>query len=675
MGNEKSFMFNYEQLSPEKVVELIIRYQSCDESEANDILDEFCKGTWRLVYKAGFDILGNENDAEEVAQTTLIKACNNLKKLKDPTTYGKWLTTIATNESLNLINSRSNHDNASYEDCIAGSEQENLGELEMLPESFIEEESSRELLWQILKEATNPDQFQTIWLFYHKHYSEKEIAEIMDCPEGTVKTRKSKGIEKARKAVSKYKDENKIVFSAVPFLTRFFMAQQNNLKIPPIPPLAFPAIGGTVGTAATSGTAATTAAAATAATAKAGFFSTVLGKVIIAVSAVAVVGTSIAVGITLFANRPEMPETTEETTVETEERETVAIAVTETTETLPSVTSTESRDLVETSISGNTSLSADQISEELIGTLFADASERYKDSLNDNLYKIEQINSIDYANLYVLTPKGSKSGVGGNAIDNYVIMVLHVNVTYEPGDTNEETYDYYWYVRYENVRVNADGSNDIDDITAATDVSNTFYPSDSTLYTDGGYFTEIELYDAVESNYADDFDIELLTPITKRFATSIDDITDGMINTLFEDASGVFTTNLNNNFYKIEQINSIELEGIYFIVPQDGVDDSGVNDVYNYIYIVLHVNVTNDPGDEYEETYDYYYYVRYRNIVVNEDGSNELTNMHVKSFSNKDFNPSDHWVNFCIEGGYITLQELYDEIEESYGQEYYVETT
>ena len=96
------------------------------------------------------------------------------------------------------------------------------------------------------------------------------------------------------------------MLSATPFLTRFFLAQETKLKVPPVPPFTFPGIG--AGTAATAGTAGATAAA----TAKAGFFSTVIGKIIIGVGAVVVLGVATVIGINAFNNRFEKPIETEE---------------------------------------------------------------------------------------------------------------------------------------------------------------------------------------------------------------------------------------------------------------------------------------------------------------------------------------------------------------------------
>ena len=155
------------------------------------------------------------------------------------------------------------------------------------------------------------------------------------------------------------------------------------------------------------------------------------------------------------------------------------------------------------------------------------------------------------------------------------------------------------------------------------------------------------------------------------YATEFNQITDDMKNELFDNASEVFTYSLSHG----ETINSIDFDGIYFLVPKDGTYDDWGNTVYNYIFIVLHVNTTNEPGQTYEETFDYYWYVRYQNIVVNDDGSNEIYQITDISVPNNLFNPSNHWLNLYLDGGFYSRQNLYDNVIRSEGQYFYIENS
>ena len=86
------------------------------------------------------------------------------------------------------------------------------------------------------------------------------------------------------------------------------------------------------------------------------------------------------------------------------------------------------------------------------------------------------------------------------------------------------------------------------------------------------------------------------------------------------------------------------------------------------------VNITNDKGETYEETFDYYWYVKYSDIVVREDGSNEIYNITDCSHPTSSYNPSNHWLNYYLSGGFDTLEDLYNNTLRPLGMEYYVES-
>jgi len=181
-------------------------------------------------------------------------------------------------------------------------------EIDGLPDSFIEEDEKREIIGKVLKESLSEVQYQTLFLHYFSNMAVEDIAETMNCPEGTVKTRLKSARAKFKDALENYIDENKLVLGAAPFLTRFFTSSMSNITIPgtaviPLPPAAsvMPGMTG--------------AAAGASSGVKAGIVSTLAGKIAIGAAALAGIAAIGIGGIVLLNNRkPDVTDTNDHTT-------------------------------------------------------------------------------------------------------------------------------------------------------------------------------------------------------------------------------------------------------------------------------------------------------------------------------------------------------------------------
>jgi RNA polymerase sigma-70 factor, ECF subfamily len=73
------------------------------------------------VHRIAFRITGNESDAEEAAQEAFLRAYNKLPSFRQDSTFSTWITRIAMNTSLNLVERR-NRDLAHTAPRVADSE-------------------------------------------------------------------------------------------------------------------------------------------------------------------------------------------------------------------------------------------------------------------------------------------------------------------------------------------------------------------------------------------------------------------------------------------------------------------------------------------------------------------------------------------------------------------------
>ncbi|MXZ43857.1 MAG: RNA polymerase sigma factor RpoE [Gammaproteobacteria bacterium] len=144
-------------------------------------------------------ILDTREDVDDVVQDAFVKAYRAIPKFRGDSQFFTWLYRIATNTAKNhLVAKARKHTNPDidvYEES-ASNEYTHLQEYEN-PENLLE---SRELELLIKETVQNlePELRSAITLREHAGLSYEQIAQIMECPVGTVRSR----IFRARASVS-----------------------------------------------------------------------------------------------------------------------------------------------------------------------------------------------------------------------------------------------------------------------------------------------------------------------------------------------------------------------------------------------------------------------------------------------------------------------------------------
>ena len=200
--------------------------------------EELYRLTCRSVYFTCFGFVKDEQEAQDITQEVYLTAFEQLDTLEDEGKFKTWLYRIAANKSINCLKKKkpSLPGDEQLEDMEA-EENENF-----LPEEYALNADKREIVLKIIQETCSDVLYQTILLHYFNEFSIAEIAEIMECPEGTVKYRLSVARAKIKEGVLRYekKSGDKLYSVAVlPFLTTLFAAQMQGMQIPSFP-LSFP---------------------------------------------------------------------------------------------------------------------------------------------------------------------------------------------------------------------------------------------------------------------------------------------------------------------------------------------------------------------------------------------------------------------------------------------------
>lgn len=147
------------------------------------------------VYKITCMVLNDKTRAEDVLQEVFIQVYLNLYKLKSLDAFDSWIYKITINCCRKAMKKRKIMEVASSDETFDTVPEDNEANL---PEpNMINGEMEREVLRIINSLPEN--QKICILLFYYNNLSIGEIADIIDCPEGTVKSR----IFKAKRLILK----------------------------------------------------------------------------------------------------------------------------------------------------------------------------------------------------------------------------------------------------------------------------------------------------------------------------------------------------------------------------------------------------------------------------------------------------------------------------------------
>jgi RNA polymerase sigma-70 factor, ECF subfamily len=132
----------------------------------------------RPVFNAALRMLRNAEDAQDVAQTTFMKAFEHLADYDPTRKFYSWIYRIAVNEALDALSSRKPLEQISGEEP-----DETPG-----PERQAESEQMSQAIQDALMQIT-PDHRAVVVLRHFMHLSYQDMGDILMVPEKTVKSR------------------------------------------------------------------------------------------------------------------------------------------------------------------------------------------------------------------------------------------------------------------------------------------------------------------------------------------------------------------------------------------------------------------------------------------------------------------------------------------------------
>ena len=166
------------------------------------IVERHRRGVYQLCYR----FVGNHEDASDLSQDVFLRAYRALPRLQTPEAFTSWLYRIAVNLSRNWLRDRGRVRVESLEQPGEEGEEGNTREIADPNSDPAVLAQTRDMQERVQKAVAglSPDHRRVVTLHHLEGMPVEEIARIMGCSIGTVKSRLSRAREHLRRKLSGY---------------------------------------------------------------------------------------------------------------------------------------------------------------------------------------------------------------------------------------------------------------------------------------------------------------------------------------------------------------------------------------------------------------------------------------------------------------------------------------
>ena len=227
--------------------ELVLLARLDDQNAINELYNQTFKKAYFVARTAIKSSDGDySSQIEDILQDAYVKAFSSLDKLEDPEKFQGWLDTIVINRCKDFLKKKKPtlfsdmaSENSNDGSTLDFEDSQENDRIEFKPEETVDYGETKRLIAEMLDRMPE-DQKMCLLMYYYEEMSVRQIAEVMDCSEGTIKSRlnyarknlKGQVLELEKKGTKLY------CMPLLPFLYWFFREQAAEF------------IGGTAGTVA-----------------------------------------------------------------------------------------------------------------------------------------------------------------------------------------------------------------------------------------------------------------------------------------------------------------------------------------------------------------------------------------------------------------------------------------
>ncbi len=174
---------------------LVERCQKGDLQAFNELVQRYEKQVYALAYR----LCNNYDDAEDIAAEVFLRVFNALPRFRGDALFSTWLYRVVTNVYLDTRKRKTSHPTSSLEEYLEaedGGQERQVEDTAPSLQTQIEAEERREALRRAI-DALPEFQKIMITLYHLEELPYERIAEILEMPLGTVKSR----LNRARRAL------------------------------------------------------------------------------------------------------------------------------------------------------------------------------------------------------------------------------------------------------------------------------------------------------------------------------------------------------------------------------------------------------------------------------------------------------------------------------------------
>ena len=169
--------------------ELVARATTGDVNAYEALVQQYQE----LAFRVAYQVTQNAADAEDATQEAFVNAYYALPRFRTGAPFRPWLLRIVANEARNR-RAAAGRRNALAERAQAA---QPSGETALSPEGAAEAGEVRSTLLTALRRLRVDDRLVLAYRLFFD-LSEAEMAEALDCPKGTVKSRLSRALQRLR---------------------------------------------------------------------------------------------------------------------------------------------------------------------------------------------------------------------------------------------------------------------------------------------------------------------------------------------------------------------------------------------------------------------------------------------------------------------------------------------
>ena len=192
-------MIYFQNMRDRSDQELIAGYLADDEHSLKLLIERYFRPIYSFVYR--FAGNASTQDAEDITQDVFVKVWRHIKKFDKEKSFKTWIFSIAKNAAIDFLKKKktipfSEFENEDGENTIM----EKLTDSSPLPHELLERKEIGEMLAKAM-ENLSPKYRMVIFLRYNDHFTFREIAESLDEPLHTVKSRHRRALIMLKKEI------------------------------------------------------------------------------------------------------------------------------------------------------------------------------------------------------------------------------------------------------------------------------------------------------------------------------------------------------------------------------------------------------------------------------------------------------------------------------------------